>query len=174
MASAAYVGGARISNNSWGIENNYGGYNADSQEYDSIVRDAQPGTGQNEEMVEVFAAGNQGNRVGDDLPTGVESDDGYGSVIAPATAKNVITVGASEGVRSNGGLTPDCGAPNTLADNAKEILDYSSRGPTDDLRLKPDLVAPGTHVTGASPQHAGYDGVNTCPRQFPAATCSTR
>ena len=28
---------------------------------------------------------------------------------------------------------------------------FSSRGPTDDGRLKPDLVAPGTHITGARP-----------------------
>jgi subtilisin-like proprotein convertase family protein len=171
VADAAYAGGARISNNSWGFANNYGGYSPDSQEYDALVRDAQPGpagTAGNQPMVEVFAAGNQGNRVGDGSPAGVESDDGYGSVIAPATAKNVITVGASEGVRSNGGLTPNCGVTDALANNAKDILDYSSRGPTDDMRQKPDLVAPGTHVTGASPQHAGYDGVETCPQQFPA------
>ena len=37
------------------------------------------------------------------------------------------------------------------ADNARDIADFSSRGPTDDGRLKPDLVAPGTHVTGARP-----------------------
>ena len=42
------------------------------------------------------------------------------------------------------------------ADSARDIIDFSSRGPTDDGRLKPDLVAPGTHVTGAAPQHAGY------------------
>jgi subtilisin-like proprotein convertase family protein len=168
VANAAYTDGARISNNSWGFVNNYGGYSPDSQEYDSLVRDVRPATTGDQSMVEVFAAGNQGNRVGDGSPAGVESDDGYGSVIAPATAKNVITVGASEGVRSNGGLTPDCGVTDALANNAKDILDYSSRGPTDDMRQKPDLVAPGTHVTGASPQHAGYDGVETCPRQFPA------
>jgi subtilisin-like proprotein convertase family protein len=167
VANAAYADGARISNNSWGFANNYGGYNADSQEYDSLVRDSQPATGGNQPMVEVFAAGNQGNRVGDGLPAGVESDDGYGSVIAPATAKNVITVGASEGVRSIPVIT-DCGVPNTFANNAKDILDYSSRGPTDDLRQKPDLVAPGTHLTGASPQHGAYDGAETCNPQFPA------
>ena len=36
-----------------------------------------------------------------------------------------------------------------MADSARDILDFSSRGPTDDLRQKPDLVAPGTHVVGA-------------------------
>jgi subtilisin-like proprotein convertase family protein len=165
VLDAAYQGGARISNNSWGFQNNYGGYSTDSQEYDALVRDARPGSNGNQAMVVVFAAGNQGNRVGDGLPAGVESD-GYGSVIAPATAKNVITVGASEGVRSIGGLT-DCGVPDSFANSARDILDYSSRGPTDDMRQKPDLVAPGTHVVGASPQHGMYTGAQTCNQQFP-------
>ena len=80
--------------------------------------------------------------------------------MAEATAKNVITVGAAEGVRASG--TDGCGVPNAGADSARDIIDFSSRGPTDDGRLKPDLVAPGTHITGARPRHAGYTGSGTC------------
>ena len=32
--------------------------------------------------------------------------------------------------------------------------------------MKPDLVAPGTHITGASPQHAGYTGAGVCDKNF--------
>ena len=54
------------------------------------MRDAQPGTGDNEEMVEVFAAGNDG-----DDRSGA-ANEGWASIASPGTAKNVITVGASE------------------------------------------------------------------------------
>ncbi len=72
----------------------------------------------------------------------------------------MITVGASEGVRAAG--TDGCGTPDTGADSARDVANFSSRGPTDDGRLKPDLVAPGTHVTGARPQHGSYTGSGTC------------
>ena len=76
----------------------------------------------------------------------------------------MITVGASEGVRASG--TDGCGVRNAGADSARDIIDFSSRGPTDDGRLKPDLVAPGTHITGARPRHAGYTGTGTCTSSF--------
>jgi subtilisin-like proprotein convertase family protein len=154
VASGAYAQGARISNNSWGFRD-FGEYSVDSQEYDALVRDAQPGVGGNQQMVEIFAAGNDGEGIGG------SANEGYGSVGSPATAKNVITVGASESVRSIGG-TDGCGVTDAEADDPADIIDFSSRGPTDDGRLKPDLVAPGTHVTGARPQHPGYTGAASC------------
>ena len=39
LTADAWAGGARISNNSWGISN-FGGYHAASQAYDALVRDA--------------------------------------------------------------------------------------------------------------------------------------
>jgi subtilisin-like proprotein convertase family protein len=147
VASAAYAGGARISNNSWGFPDR-GDYSVDSQEFDALVRDARPGVGENQQMVEVFAAGNDGGT-------------GYGTVDSPGTAKNVITVGASENVRAIGGID-GCGVSDAQADDATDVIDFSSRGPTDDGRLKPDLVAPGTHVVGARPQHEEYGGSAAC------------
>ena len=94
-------------------------------------------------MVEVFAAGNDG----DDNPG--FPNEGYGTISAEGSAKNVITVGASESVRPSG--TDGCGVTDTQANSARDIINFSSRGPTDDGRLKPDLVAPGTHITGAAP-----------------------
>ena len=156
IAAAAYAGGARISNNSWG-STALGSYTTSAAQYDQLVRDAVPGTGGNQQMVEVFSAGNGG-------------EEGYGSVETPGTAKNVITVGASEGVRASG--TDGCGTTDPGADAADDIADFSSRGPTDDGRLKPDLVAPGTHVTGARPVHGRYDGSGTCNSVFASTTYS--
>jgi PKD repeat protein len=152
LQSQAYRDGARVSGNSWGADT-AGAYTADSQTYDALVRDAQPSgstvpvTG-NQEMVIVFAAGNAG--------AGVQT------VGAPGTAKNVITVGASENVRSmstaNGGNDPSgntsCGIDDSGADNANDIAFFSSRGPCADGRRKPELVAPGTHITGGVAQNS--------------------
>jgi hypothetical protein len=147
LTEAANEQGAVISNNSWGAgtPGGWGEYTPLAREYDALVRDAQPDPG-NQQMVEVFAAGNDG---------------GYGKIHTPATAKNVITVGASESVRT--GVADGCGFPDSIADNGRDIAGFSNRGPTDDGRLKPDLVAPGTRVTGARPTHADDDESGVCP-----------
>jgi len=146
LQSRAYRDGARVSNNSWDADT-AGDYDADAQNYDALVRDAQPSgsavpNAGNQEMVIVFAAGNAG--------------PGSQTVGSPGTAKNVIVVGAAENVHphstANGGnnsLGNDgCSTPDTQANSANDIASFSSRGPCSDGRVKPDLVAPGTHVTG--------------------------
>jgi hypothetical protein len=147
--SNAYAAGARISNSSWGQGGN--SYDATAQEFDSLVRDARPDLAGNQEMTFVFAAGNDGPG---------------GHITSPGNAKNVITVGASENYRpetfdncnldGQGGIGPDG------ADNALDILRYSSGGPTADGRSKPDLVAPGTHIFGAESQSPLYDASGLC------------
>jgi hypothetical protein len=155
LMSQAYADGARVSNNSWGDGANEDGlYNLDSQEYDALVRDAQPegsayAAPGNQEMVILFAAGNDG-------PT-------TESVSPPATGKNIIAVGAAQNVQSFPGADDGAdlgGTTDSQADNANAIVDFSSRGPCADLRQKPDLVAPGTHVSGGVTQAAnpGPDG----------------
>jgi subtilisin-like proprotein convertase family protein len=164
LADTAYAGGARISNHSWG-NLDYGAYSADSQLFDSIVRDAQPGASGNQQMVEVLAAGNEADGL-EDQPQAFP-DEGWGSVASPGTAKNVITVGASESRRPLNAVT--CGLDDGAANDADDIASFSSRGPTDDGRLKPDLVAPGTRITGAAPQlGAAYTGAFVCQRFFPS------
>jgi hypothetical protein len=68
-------------------------------------------------------------------------DGGYDSLAAPGTAKNVLTVGACEDVYwvSNSFVIFGFG-PGANAVPAS----FSGAGPTDDGRLKPDLVAVGT------------------------------
>ncbi|MBS1787863.1 MAG: S8 family serine peptidase, partial [Acidobacteria bacterium] len=137
LESQAYNDGSRISTNSWGA-NVGGAYNSDSQRYDALVRDAQPAgstfsVAGNQENVILFAAGNAGS--------------GANTVGSPGTGKNVITVGAAEGVQAFG-AADQCGITDAQADSANDIIFFSSRGPCDDGRIKPDIVAPGTHITG--------------------------
>jgi len=155
LISNTYALGGRISSNSWGYLYSGGNYNADSQEYDARVRDAQPGSGPyagNQEIIVVFAAGNDGPY--------------SNSVSPPGTAKNVISVGAAENYRPT--WTDGCGVDPTGADSAQDIASFSGRGPCDDSRVKPDLVAPGTHIEGAASQAPGYDGTGVCDQYMPA------
>jgi hypothetical protein len=152
LQSDAYESGARISNNSWGSAVR-GIYNSDCQTYDALVRDAQPGgstfaTAGNQPMVIVFVSGNEGPNAQ--------------TINSPGSAKNVITIGGSENVRSlnlvNGGNDASgsdaCGELDTNADNANDLMRVSSRGPCRDGRMKPDLIAPGSHITGGVPQNS--------------------
>lgn len=145
ITSPAQAAGAHITSNSWGAAT-YGGYNADAAEYDLLVRDANnnPGDGLQEFTI-VFSAGNSG-----------PADGQTGS---PGTAKNVITSGASENVRDDGQLD-GCGDSN--ADSFQDLTDFTSPGPTEDGRIKPDAVSPGNHVQGAASQWSGFDGSSVC------------
>jgi Subtilase family/Viral BACON domain len=157
--STAYGQGARISSNSWGFQTQTGGpvadYDASSQSYDSLVRDAQSGTAGSQQLSIIFAAGNDGS--------------GANTVSSPATAKNVICVGASENVRQTG--TDGCAVANSGADSANDIIGFSSRGPVNSLggdgRIKPDIVAPGTHIEAGVPQ-SNYNGSSVCNQFWPA------
>ena len=146
LQSQAYTNGARISANSWGSDVN-GTYDSSAQAYDVLVRNSSTSfVGTNRQMVIVFAAGNAG--------------PGASTLDSPGSAKNVIAVGAAENVRSmnvaNGGASASgndgCGTGDTNADNANDMTDFSSRGPCADGRMKPEIVAPGSHITGGVPQ----------------------
>ncbi|WP_170006413.1 S8 family serine peptidase [Bacillus fonticola] len=110
----AYNDGARIHTNSWGASVN-GAYTTESQSVDSFVW--------NNDMTILFAAGNDGS--------------GSQTIGSPGTAKNAITVGASENYRPSFG---------SISDRITDIASFSSRGPTADGRVKPDVVAPGTYI----------------------------
>lgn len=152
LISNAYNSGARISSNSWGlIGSGANQYTTDSRTYDILVRDAVSGTAGNQEMSIVFAAGNSG--------------PGTNTVSAPGTGKNVFTIGASENFRQTG--TDGCGIGNTGADNARDVISFSGRGPASDGRKKPDIQAPGTHIQGAASRSTVYDGSGVCNQYWP-------
>ena len=158
VEARAYQDGARISSNSWGSPVN-GSYTIDAQAYDALVRDAQPvGSAApqagNQEQVIVFSAGNSATS---------------GSIGSPGSAKNVITVGAAESVNAIGGAD-GCNVGDDQANNANDIANFSSRGPTQDGRRKPDLVAPGTHITGGVFQATNPDVFGTAAECFITAS----
>ena len=110
-----YDQGARIHSNSWGDEENdpaYGEYTSGSEDADTFARN-------NPDFLLLFAAGNNG---------GI-----FNTVDSPSTAKNAISVGATQ-----------------HAAFAGTIASFSSRGPTDDGRIKPDLTAPGENISSAA------------------------
>jgi hypothetical protein len=83
-----------------------------------------------------------------------------GSLFAPGTAKNAIDVGSSEGNRPPGlhwggysdntwrtfGFQTPPISTDYVSDHPEGMTAISSRGPTADGRLKPDIVAPGTNI----------------------------
>jgi subtilisin-like proprotein convertase family protein len=157
LQEAAARTNALISNNSW----NNGGdtaYDLAAASYDAAVRDALPEMTGSQPVLFVFSAGNDGG--GDD-----SSDPGGGTadtIESPATAKNVITVGAIQEYRnitnivttiSADGMTTNFGTPWALETSTSyRVAGFSSRGNvgigTEGTygRYKPDVVAPGTFV----------------------------
>ncbi|AFV23191.1 KP-43 peptidase [Methanolobus psychrophilus R15] len=138
----AYDEGARIHTNSWGYTYDDGNYSLNSWQVDTFMWN-------NPDMLILFSAGNQGKDLYQKY--GVIDPD---SITPPATAKNCLTVGASENYRPT--LTNTYGSQwsftvnplysDLIANNTEGIAAFSSRGPTDDGRIKPDLVAPGTQI----------------------------
>lgn len=73
---------------------------------------------------------NAGNR-----PAGISNNDGFDIIPTYGVAKNILTVGAVEGITSGIATTEKI-----------KLGSFSNWGPTDDGRLKPDLVANGVDV----------------------------
>ena len=73
--------------------------------------------------------------------------------------------------RSASTATDGCGVPNSGADDAADLTDFSSRGPVDaaggDGRFKPEVAAPGTHVQAGVPQ-SDFAGTTVCNAYWPA------
>jgi serine protease AprX len=134
---------ARIHTNSWGSVVGDGTYNENARELDNFVW-------KHRDCVVLFSAGNEGR---DGNANGVVDPR---SVTPPGTAKNCITIGASENARKDineayGAWWPSDFpvAPlkgDLMADDPEGMVAFSSRGPTVDQRIKPDLVAPGTFI----------------------------
>ncbi|MFZ0827035.1 MAG: S8 family serine peptidase [Verrucomicrobiia bacterium] len=149
LQEAAAQTNALISNNSW----NYGvpAYDLAAASYDAAVRDALPLVTGSQPVLFVFAAGNDGG--GDDSGGGGNPD----TILSPATAKNVVTVGAIEELRNITNIVTDLNGNQSAVwqpqtDTSFQVAGFSSRGNvgigTEGTygRYKPDVVAPGTFI----------------------------
>lgn len=138
--------GARIHINAWG-DNARGQYTDDCYEADLFLHE-------HPDALILFAAGNEGADQDRD-----RTIDRY-SLYAPASAKNVVAVGAVEGGVLGIGFRGNWG---DLDENSRRFLDrddrqdpisgepdrialFSSAGPSADGRIKPDVCAPGTNL----------------------------
>ncbi|MEP0766799.1 MAG: S8 family serine peptidase [Fimbriimonadia bacterium] len=155
IMATAYADGARVCSNSWG-SNAAGVYDYWARLADSFAA-AYP------DFLMVFAAGNAGT----DIDGNGVID--LGSIGSPALAKNVLAVGASENNEtgrtsasrlnwnySRFGYMAGPIAGDSIANHPSGIAAFSSRGPTRDGRIKPDLVAPGTAIISTRSSLAPY------------------
>ena len=88
------------------------------------------------ENLAVFAAGNNGR------------------ILSPAGSKNVLAVGATESLRSEG---------SAAADNPSAIASFSSKGPMADGRIKPDVCAPGSYILSTRSTKTTSTARGLCP-----------
>jgi hypothetical protein len=108
-----------------------GNYTATSILLDQFVTGYQDSGGPYEKIIITESAGNERDpyHCNDDRRSEVR----FNTISSPATAKNPIVVGSIDSDLYPASLDP--------------ISSFSSFGPTDDGRIKPDLVAPGAHNT---------------------------
>lgn len=127
----AYDAGSRIMSHSWGMP--VCEYTHYSMEIDNFVYF-------HDDMIVLFAAGNSG--------------PDSSTIGAPSTFKNGIAVGASQNDYTssistriedwNGAYFQKDGPG--IGFSPSNLADFSSRGPTCDGRIKPDIVAPGEFI----------------------------
>jgi hypothetical protein len=157
LLEEAYAAGARIHNDSWGSAT-ASRYTLSSSEVDEFVS-------RRRDMLVVISAGNEGQAV-----RRTHAQPGFVdwlSIGSPASCKNALTVGASRSSRTAGGYAnltyrgvwpddfPDPPiAGRSVSGEVDGLAAFSSRGPCDDRRIKPDLVAPGTDVLSTKSSRA--------------------
>ncbi len=129
LINSAYSAGARTHTNSWGNSGGFGQYSSESRDVDDRASNYDRYYSGGEGLTILFAAGNDGP----------DPD----TITPPATAKNAVTVGMHQNRYQ--------GAPDY-------IMPGSSRGPLDDGRIKPDVLAPGGYVWSCRAQEAADTG----------------
>ncbi|MCK7526900.1 MAG: S8 family serine peptidase [Ignavibacteriales bacterium] len=180
----AYNAGARVHSNSWGSAA-AGDYTADSANADTFIWN-------NRDMVITFSAGNEGidansrrrhrqrldgrTRHGQERASRSARAKTSAAITIPATQRSptppaprrAASTASSPGVRPGLPITrPTRIKDDVSAGNAQQMAAFSSRGPTDDGRIKPDVVAP---ARGSSPPTPTCTSRAMTPRPTPATT----
>ncbi len=127
MGRDAESHGATISSNSW-ISGGYGDYNGQCEAYDRLTHDANNVKPGDQPIFYVFGAGNNGG-------------SGLGSIRPPSLAKNVLSVGST--------------GNDKLGASSDTVSGFSSQGPVEDGRIKPDVVIPGHMLASARSSYPG-------------------
>ena len=185
LQEVAATNKAPISNNSWVYGGDYD-YDLAAASYDAATRDALPLLTGSQPVLFVFSAGDNGG--GDEAGAGGAA----GTIQSPATAKNVITVGALEQFRHITNIVhtflPD-GTTNTDTpwyhgtDSSNQVASYSARGNVGVGiegaygRFKPDVVTPGSFVVSTRSSqwdtNAYFDPTNVSVIPYPGQVVTT-
>ena len=152
----------------------FGYYSTDAQSLDSMAYNApyylivksagnshsETGPAVGQPYYRLDASGNMvsaGNR-----PAGISSNDAYDVISWDIGAKNILSVGAVNGLPSGYNRPQDV-----------VMSSFSSWGPTDDGRIKPDVVADGVNVTSSSSNsNTSYETLSGTSMSSPNATGS--
>lgn len=145
VAEAA-ANGLLLSNHSYGIKSDrvpdwyFGSYIKVSQDWDKIMYNAPY-------YLMVTAAGNAQKSFDNEAPSFGTTADGFDLLLGFATSKNGLTIaGANTKIGNMGEL------------KEARVAAYSSLGPVDDGRVKPDLAGDGSSIfTTSSTTNTSYD-----------------
>ncbi|WP_265132047.1 S8 family serine peptidase [Chryseobacterium oranimense] len=134
MLSEAYNGttGILVANNSYGFDPMYlqtyqfGKYNLTAQSWDNLMY-LKP-------YLQIVKAAGNAREIDPGIVPQVSAKNGYDLLEGAGVAKNVLVVASA---KKN---------INMSSDEAFDISAFSSYGPTDDGRIKPDICAPGENI----------------------------
>ncbi len=153
------------------VDYNFGYYNRDAATLDDIAYNAPyylrvsasgnyrdengPAVGATYDYYDSNGVLQQGNR-----PDGISNNDGYQTIPTYNNAKNILTVGAIYPIKS--GYTQPSDAV---------MSKFSSWGPTNDGRIKPDLVGDGVYVLSCvNYNDSSYDNYSGTSQAAPSIT----
>lgn len=157
---------ARVHSNSWGDRLGMGRmqrpYGTAASSIDDFVR-------ANPDALICFSAGNSNLYMNEKESPGTKKP----SIGSQAAAKNCLTVGASGSTREV--VVPINGRIDKL--DPDQICPDSSRGPTAEKRMKPDVVAPGFNILSAHSRHPGaasFSAAEATSESYPKALWKVR
>ncbi len=161
--SYGFVAGWEFDGTSWSwrgdpaisttIDYKFGFYDSQSASWDAIAVNAPY-------YLIVKASGNDRGDAGDGSKPADGAPNGFDCISTFGVAKNILTVGAVN--KLIGGYT----SPTSVV-----MSSFSSWGPTDDGRIKPDIVAPGVNVFSSfASSTTAYSSISGTSMATPAVT----